>query len=143
MVGTSILSMGAGPSYTNAFLGQSPSGLERDQVRKKSFNILRQDDIVIEKSDAASPPESCSLHYDRTDQAPYSLDGEARMSVEGTSSHGTHKFDSEKLIEFLRITGPKAAHRRPRRLKQVEGDLSARKRALRFFGLTQRKAEEA
>jgi hypothetical protein len=53
---------GAGPLYTDAIMGQTPSVAEREYARKVSSTILREDSIRIE-SEVSSRPDSWSIHW--------------------------------------------------------------------------------
>ena len=43
--------LGAGPLYTNAVMGQTPSAQQRENVCKASSTILREDSIKVELHD--------------------------------------------------------------------------------------------
>jgi hypothetical protein len=72
-----MAALSAGPLYTNAVMGTAPSAQQREDVRKASSTILRQDSIKVELSHEIHPPfaeqesRPDSLHYARTDQPPY------------------------------------------------------------------------
>ncbi|KAK4548282.1 hypothetical protein LTR36_010152 [Oleoguttula mirabilis] len=119
MFGHTGLAVGAGPLYTNAIMGQAPSAVERENLRKASSTILREDSIHIEEeSGEASRPDSWSMHYDCTNQAPI-------------------KAASHDLAFFLRTTGPTASHRRPSKNEHPRRALA--ENALRFLKKAQKR----
>ncbi len=55
----------AGPFYTNADMGQSPSAEQKQQVREACSTIAREDSLQVEDSenpDTQSRPDSFSIH---------------------------------------------------------------------------------
>ena len=115
------MTIGAGPLYTNAVMGQAPSAAARELARKESSVILRRDSIQIEESSNASRPDSWSVHYDCTDQAPYSTIWDGRGRGRASSLHLPPENPSHDLALFLRLTGPTAPHRRPSQLLYRSG----------------------
>jgi hypothetical protein len=61
MMPPASMAFAAGPLYTNALMGQAPSIAEREQARKASSTILREDSIRIE-SETDSQSELWSIH---------------------------------------------------------------------------------
>ena len=142
---SATMAIGAGPSYTNAVMGQAPSAVEREKARKASSSILRQDCIQIEVSDSYSPSGSWSMHFDRTDQAPYSSKDDNNekdddMMTQNSLLCPNPAMQSYKLAQFLRTTGPTAPHRRPSKLDRPRTAVYRTRNALRFLKLKQRRS---
>lgn len=154
--------LGAGPLYTNAIMGSTPSAEQRENVRKASSTILREDFIQVELHDqdrddstttdttlcAGSTqierPESCrswwSTTFDRTDQAPYTTRAAATMNTQTSMTRLPKANASHDLAFFLKTTGPTAPHRRPSKLEHHPGrPVSVSKNALRFLKVGQRR----
>lgn len=161
------MSIGAGPLYSNASaMGQTSSSARagqlptqqqrREKIRKaNSTTILRQDFIqqTFEASSqrpsspqtlSLSRPESWSMHYDCTSQAPYlnkyttagaSNSSEDRMMPQTSLARlpkENSREGSHDLAFFLRTTGPTAPHRRPSKVEHPRRTISA-KNAFRLF----------
>jgi hypothetical protein len=126
MIPPAGMAFAAGPLYTNALMGQAPSIAEREQARKASSTILREDSIRIE-SETDSQSELWSIHQYvlittpgpiwlliartksvRTDQAPYN-----DMNTQHSLTRLPRENASYDLSQFLRKTGPPPPHRRP------------------------------
>lgn len=134
MVKPPRLTMGAGQSYTNALMGQSPSAAERESVRKASTQILREDSIYVEESDnLSSRPDSFSIHCDYTDQAPYSSTVIESLATGARSPHVPKENPSHELAYFLRTTGPPALHRLPSKKERPKRRVFKSMEALRFL----------
>ena len=137
VINNTAMAFGAGPLYTNAIMGQTPSAAEREQARKASSTILREDSIRVEESDNVSLPDSWSMHFDDTNQAPYStVDKEptgARTDLHWTTRHGSMR----PLVNFLRDTGPVPPHRQPSKIEHPSRTVARKKKAMQFFKLRQ------
>jgi len=129
------MAFGADPLDTNSIMGKSQSILERDNP--SSINS-REKPIRIgegpQRPDELSRPDSWSLHYDRTDQAPYACSKDDNKMITATSlltlpaSNASHD-----LAFFLRTTGPTAPHRRPSKIGQPTRLVATPKHAFRLF----------
>lgn len=139
MLGPTTMAIGAGPLYTNAVMGQAPSATERENARKASSTILRRDCIHIEESENFSRPESWSMHFDCTNQAPYSTKEDDEMMTQTSLLHLPPENPSHDLAFFLRTTGPTAPHRRPSKLERPQRAASGPKNAFRFPKIRQRR----
>ena len=137
------MAIGAGPLYVNAVMGQAPSASQRDHVRKTSLQITARHDIDIEESEQQpSRPDSWSMHFDRTDQAPYSSAGATDDMMTQTSLLNLPKENpSRDLAFFLRTTGPTAPHRRPSKIEQHPRRNATPKNALRFLRLGHKRSQ--
>jgi hypothetical protein len=152
MLGQTAMAIGAGPLYTNAIMGQAPSAIERENARVASSTILRQDTITIEESpriegppklkepESLSRPDSFSMHFDCTDQAPYSPETNGRMITQSSLLGIPRTNASHDLAFFLKTTGPTAPHRRPSKVDRPRQAVAAPKNALRFLRLKQKKS---
>lgn len=136
----SSMGIGAGPLYTNAIMGQTLTPAERENARKASSTILREDRIQIEESESVSRPDSYSIHCNYTDQAPYSTGEDGTMMTQKSLLHIPSDNPSHDLALFLRLTGPTQPHRRPNRLENGERSVSGRGRSLRFLRLKRRRS---
>ncbi|KAK5175333.1 uncharacterized protein LTR77_000471 [Saxophila tyrrhenica] len=126
----SCRAFGAGPLYTKAIMGQSPSAEEREQQREAYSTILREDSIHVEESenpDTYSRPDPFSIHHDCTDQAPYA------MITEQSLLHLPFKNPSHDLAFFLRTTGPTTPHHRPSKVSQPARPPVPSKNAFKFL----------
>lgn len=142
MFGPTSMAIGAGPLYTNAVMGQAPSATERENARKASSSILRRKSIQIEESENFSRPESWSMHFDCTNQAPYSAkDDDDDMITQTSLLRLPHDNPSHALAEFLRTTGPTATHRRPSKLERPQRVPPGPMSALRFLKLRSRRSQ--
>jgi hypothetical protein len=136
----------AGPSYTNAMMGQAPSAQQREAARKASSSILREDSIHVECEQSVvdeaerDRPDSWSMHHDCTNQAPYSTRLENQMITQSSALRLPKNNESRDLAFFLATTGPTAPHRRPSKLVHPRKAPSAPKHALKFFKFGQRRA---
>lgn len=158
-------------SSSSAIMGQASSSSSSAARQRHQYNgthratnnsaIFRQDSIVREVEDlplpALSREDSWSMHYDRTDQAPYCAqpihrprndrDGDTMMTSTSLL-HLPRENASADLAYFLRTTGPiDAPHRRPTKLEQhPRRAVSAPKNALKFLrmgGGQRRKVQNA
>lgn len=138
------MAIGAGPLYVNAVMGEAPSASQRDCVRETTLRITARHDIDVEESEQPSRPDSWSMHYDRTDQAPYSpteLDSSTMMTQASLLTLPKDN-PSRDLALFLRMTGPTAPHRRPSKIEQhPRRGVSAPKNALRFLKLGRKRPQ--
>jgi hypothetical protein len=161
MFGPAGMAVGAGPFYTNAIMGQAPSATtaafdERDSVRKASGTIIREDFSIrieeeyprrqqqqLDSGIELSSPDSWSLNFAYTDQAPYcssdSRDGDTKMMTQQSLPRLPRENKSYDLAYFLRTTGPTAPHRRPSKVGHPRRSVAAPKKALRFLKLGQRR----
>lgn len=142
-MGMGIAALGAGPLYTNAIMGQSPSAQQREQVRKASSTILREDSIKVECSDDVHTPfgeqesRPDSLHYARMDQPPYARSTDR---VTTPASQAKDKFPTHDLAFFLKTTGPNPPNRRPRKVDDhPRRAMSASKNVLKWLKVGQRR----
>lgn len=126
------MALGAGPLYVNAVMGQAPLNARRDNARKTSLQITARHDIEIEESTQPSRPDSWSMHYDRTDQAPYSSCIRDNMMTQTSLLKLPKENPSRELAFFLRTTGPTAPHRLPSKIGRQP---RASRNALRILGL--------
>ncbi|KAK5115390.1 hypothetical protein LTR85_009850 [Meristemomyces frigidus] len=141
MFGHTGMAVGAGPLYTNAIMGQAPSAVERENIRKASSSILREDSILIEEeSGEASRPDSWSMHYSCSNQAPYASSKDDIMMTQTSFLTLPRDNASHDLAFFLRTTGPTAPHRRPSKIEHPRRAVAAPKHALRFLKIPQRRA---
>lgn len=154
--------LGAGQLYTNAIMGSTPSAEQRENVRKASSTILREDFIQVELHDQdqddratvdttvctgqepVQRPESCrswwSTTFDRTDQAPCTTKTDSDMNTQTSMPRLPKGNASHDLAFFLRTTGPTAPHRRPSKLNHHPGRaISVSKNAFRFLKVGQRR----
>jgi hypothetical protein len=142
MINNTAMAFGAGPLYTNAIMGQAPSAAEREHARKASSTILREDSIRVEESDNVSLPDSWSMHFDCTNQAPYSTVDKEHTNAR-TDLHRTTKDGSlRELVDFLRDTGPIPPHRRPSKIEYASRTVARRKKAMQFLKLRQHNVHE-
>ena len=143
MPSPAAMPLGAGPLYTNALMGQAPSTAARENARKASSTILRQDTIHIEESENVSRPESWSIHFACTDQAPFSPREGNGMITQSSILHLPPANPSHDLAFFLRTTGPTQPHRRPSKLNQSQDASSGKhgnsRNALRFLRIRQKR----
>ncbi|KAM0712206.1 hypothetical protein Q7P37_011300 [Cladosporium fusiforme] len=144
-MGMGIAALGAGPLYTNAIMGQTPSAQQREQVRKASSTILREDSIKVECSDDAHAPfgeqesRPDSLHYSRMDQLPYARSTDKIMTPKSRLSL-RKEFASHDLAFFLKTTGPNPPSRRPRKVEDhPRRAVSASKNVLKWLKVGQRR----
>ncbi|KAK5131736.1 hypothetical protein LTR08_000625 [Meristemomyces frigidus] len=142
MFGPTGMAVGAGPLYTNAVMGQVPSAVERENFRKASSTILREDSILVEEEPGeGSQPDWWSLHCDDTTSAPYSSDKDERMMTQTSLLNLPRDNASHDLAFFLRTTGPTAPHRRPSKPSKIDQPrraVAAPKNALRFLKIPRR-----
>lgn len=140
-----MVALGAGPLYTNAVMGQTPSTEQREHVRKISSTILREDSIKVELHDdihasfgeQGSRPDS--LHYARTDQPPYVKEADDKMMTQTSLHHLPKHNASHDLAYFLKTTGPNAPSRRPKKVEDhPRRAMSASKNVLKWLGVGQR-----
>lgn len=150
------MTIGAEPLYC-VNMGQAPSSTssstavydkqQRDKIRKASSTILREDSIqqTEEISDEhwssttvpLSREDSWSMHYDCTNQAPYSngprsTDGSMITQQSLVNLPRDNKYYD--LAFFLKTTGPTAPHRRPSKCEPVPPKRSVSgKNAFRFL----------
>lgn len=137
-----IMAVGAGPLYVNAVMGQAPSASQRDHVRETSLQITARHDIDIEESEQPSRPDSWSLHYDRTDQAPYSTGVPNTMMTQTSLLNLPKGNPSRDLAFFLTTTGPSPPHRRPSKVEEhPRRGVSNPKNALRFLRLGHKRSQ--
>jgi len=129
------MAIGAGPSYVNAIMGHAPSVAEREHVRKESLQITARHDIDVEESEQppVSRPDSWSMHYDRTDQAPYCSNVTDKMMTQTSLLNLPKDNESRDLAFFLRTTGPTAPHRRPSKIERPPRAIATSRNALRFL----------
>lgn len=127
-------------------MGQAPSAAEREEVRKASSTIFREDSIVrqVEVSREYELPtlsreDSWSMHCAYTDQAPYSnaksYHGDSKMMTSTSMLHLPKGNASKELVDFLRRTGPSEPHRRPSKIEHPRRTVSAPKNALKMLKL--------
>jgi hypothetical protein len=144
--GMGMAAFGAGPLYTNAVMGQAPSSQQREYARKTSSTILREDSIKVELHDdihasfgeQESRPDS--LHYARTDQPPYVKDADDTMMTQTSLLHLPKGNASHDLAYFLKMTGPNAPSRRPRKVEDhPRRAISASKNVLKWLKVGQRR----
>jgi len=124
-----------GMALAPVIMGQLPSAVavETESVRKPSTTILREDSILIE-AEGVSRPDSWSMHYDRTDQAPYAESTDDNKMMTSTNLlHIPRDNPSHDLAFFLRTTGPLAPHRKPSKVEHPRRAVTAPQKALRFF----------
>ena len=140
MTGPIDMALGAGRLYTNAIMGQVPSAIERENARKASSTILREDSIHVEESENVSRPDSWSMHYDCTDQAPYSDRQDDETMTQASLLHIPSENPSHELAFFLRTTGPTAPHRRPSKIEDSPRPTRGPRNAFRFLRAKQRQA---
>ena len=142
MVNHTGIAFGAGPSYTNAIMGQGPSAAERDHARKASTTILREDSIQVEQSDNISLADSWSMHFDCMSQARYCStdngDMVARKEVLGMGQAN----ECYDLALFLNESGPKPLHRRPSKVASSSRSTVKSTRPLHFLKLRLKKKEQ-
>jgi hypothetical protein len=144
--GLGMAALSAGPLYTNAVMGQAPSAQQREDLRKASSTILREDSIKVELHDDIhasfgeqdSRPDS--LHYARTDQPPYVKSIDDKMMTQTSLLHLPKGNASHDLAYFLKTTGPNAPSRRPRKVEDhPRRAMSASKNVLRWLKVGQRR----
>lgn len=144
--GVGVAALAAGPLYTNAVMGQTPSAQQREHVRKASSTIVREDSIKVELHDdlhaslgeQESRPDS--LHYARTDQPPYVNGTDDKMMTQTSLLHLPKSNASHDLAYFLKTTGPNAPSRRPRKIEnQPRRAMSASKNVLKWLKGGQRR----
>ena len=135
MIHNTAKAFGAGPLYTNAIMGQAPSAAEREQARKASSTILREDSIRDEKSDNVSLPDSWSMHYDCTNQAPYSTVDDQHTKARADLHRATKDDRLHDLVKFLNDTGPLPPHRRPSKIEHSSRTVARKKKAMQFLKL--------
>lgn len=136
------MAIGAGPLYVNAVMGQSPSGPQQEHVRKTSPQITARHDIDIEESEQQpSRPDSWSMHYDRTDQAPYDTGVQDEMMTQASLLTLPKENPSRDLAFFLRTTGPTAPHRRPSKIDPHSRRTATPNNAFRFLKLGQKRSQ--
>lgn len=129
-------------------MGQAPSAAEREEVRKASSAIFREDSIVRQvevNREYELPPlsreDSWSMHCAYTDQAPYSnanaktYHGDSKMMTSTSMLHLPKGNASKELVDFLRRTGPPEPHRRPSKIEHPRRTVSAPKSALKMLKL--------
>lgn len=134
MFGPTGIAVAAGPLYTNAIMGQAPSAVERENIRKASSTIFREDSILVEEESIdVSRPDSFSIHCDYTDQAPYSTDRDDEMMTSTSHLRLPKDNASHDLAFFLRTTGPSAPHRRPSKIDHPKRAVAVPKNAFKFF----------
>jgi hypothetical protein len=141
-----MAALGAGPLYTNAVMGTAPSAQQREDVRKASSTILRQDSIKVELSHEIHPPfveqesRPDSLHYARTDQPPYVKSVDDKMMTQTSLLHLPKANASHDLAYFLKTTGPNAPNRRPKKVDDhPRRAMSASKNVLKWLKVGQRR----
>lgn len=140
MFASASMAVGAGPLFTNAIMGQTPSAAEREELRKASSTILREDSIRIEEEPADfSRPDSWSMHCVYTNQAPYSMCKDDDMMTATSHLHLPKENPSADLAFFLRTTGPAAPHRRPSKIEHPRKAVAAPKKALSLLRIRQRR----
>ena len=138
MIGPTGMAFRAGPLYTNAIMGQAPSVTEREQARKASCTIRREDSIHVEESENTSRPESWSIHFDCTNQAPYQSEPTSKMMTQSSLPRLLKENASHDLAFFLRTTGPTAPHRRASKVERQQRAAPTPKNALRFLRIRQK-----
>ncbi|EME48877.1 hypothetical protein DOTSEDRAFT_49267 [Dothistroma septosporum NZE10] len=127
-------------------MGQAPSAAEREEVRKASSTIFREDTIVRQvevnreyELPTLSREDSWSMHCAYTDQAPYSnaksYHGDSKMMTSTSMLHLPRGNASKELVDFLRRTGPPEPHRRPSKIEHPRRSISAPKHALKMLKL--------
>jgi hypothetical protein len=146
--GMGMAAFGAGPLYTNAVMGQKPSAQQRENVRKASSTILREDSIRVELHDDIhasfgeqdSRPDS--LPHARTDQPKYvKEDPDDKMMTQTSLLHLPKGNASQDLAYFLKTTGPNAPTRRPRKVEDhPRRAMSASKNVLKWLRVGQRRS---
>lgn len=104
--------------------------------------MVEQGSIRVEEADSGaepfSRPDSWSIHYACTDQAPYNTD-QLTAEVDGNMMTTTSLLklprdnDSRNLAFFLRTTGPDLSHRRPTKIEQTKPPVTAPIKAWWFF----------
>lgn len=137
MVNQPAMAFGAGPLYTNAIMGQGPSAAEREHARKASSTIFREDSILVEESENVSRPDSWSLHFDCTDQPPYSNTEKEDLESRTEKNPAESSNCTYELSHFLRSTGPVPPHRQPSKIENPSRATARRKKAIRFLKLGQ------
>lgn len=140
MFGPTGIAVGAGPLYTNAIMGQAPSAIERENLRKASSTILREDSILIEEEPGeVSRPDSWSMHYSCSNQAPYVSGKDDNMLTQTSFLTLPRDNASHDLAFFLKTTGPTAPHRRPSKIEHPRRAVVTPKNALRFLKIAPRR----
>jgi hypothetical protein len=139
-----MAALGAGPLYANAVMGTAPSAQQREDVRKASSTILKQDSIKVELdihppfAEQESRPDS--LHYARTDQPPHVKSDDDKMMTQTSLLHLPKANASHDLAYFLKTTGPNAPNRRPKKVDDhPRRAMSASKNVLKWLKVGQRR----
>lgn len=160
------MNIGAGPVYDSAIMGQGPSSTttadvdatdcQRDKIRKASSTIWREDSIqqhfeestrcpspvsplIGDQTVPLSRPDSWSMHYACTTQAPYSNPtassaNEDKMITQTSLARLPKDNELYDLAFFLRTTGPAPPHRKPSKIQHPRRAVSG-KTALRLLRL--------
>ena len=139
MFGPTGMAIGAGPLCVNAIMGQAPSATERNNAHMANSTILREDSLRIEEFEKTSWPDSWSMHFDCTSQAPYSIENKDEMMTLTSLPRLPSDNPSADLAFFLRTTGPTAPHRRPGKI-DVRKVAASPKNALRFLKIGPRRS---
>lgn len=139
--GPTGMAVGAAPFYTEDNMGQAPSAVEREALRKASSTILREDSIVQTEEDCGSysRPDSWSMHHTCTNQAPYSDPTKDMMMTQESLLRASKANTSHDLAYFLRTTGPTAPHRRPSKLSHSKRGAATSKQPFRFLKMVPRR----
>lgn len=146
---TASMGFAAGPLYTNAIMGQIPSAQQREDLRKASSTIFREDSIKVEllddvnTADDLSRQDSFSIHHACTDQAPYTNDRDDEMMTQNSLLVMPRKAASHDLAQFLRTTGPMAPHRRPSKVDRSKRSAAKPKNVLNMFKSGHRRPTES
>lgn len=125
LVGTGTATMGSSSSST---------AHATEELRRASSTILREDSILQvshPKSGELSRPDSWSMHFDCTDQAPYASSKNDKMMTQTSLLTLPKTNASHDLAHFLRSTGP--CQRRPSKMEKHGRVVSAPKIALKFL----------
>jgi len=147
--GTASMGFAAGPLYTNAVMGQIPSARQKEDLRKASSTILREDSIKVElhddvnAADDTDRQDSFSIHHACTDQAPYTNDEDGEMMTQNSLLSLPRKSASHDLAQFLRTTGPMAPHRRPSKVDRSRRAAAKPKNVLNLFKPGSRRPNES
>jgi hypothetical protein len=90
------------------------------QTSSVSIQAMRQQAVPHNYSKPAPSaryrPDSWSIHYDYTDQAPYTARGDDGITAPTGLSNISEGNASYELAEFLRTTAPKPPHRKPSKI---------------------------
>lgn len=165
------MTIGAGPVYGHATMGQGPSttttdatfaDIQRGKIRKATSTIWREDSIeqhfeestrcpspvsplIEQQTVPLSRPDSWSMHYHCTTQAPYSnpaaISSDDNMITQTSLLRMPKYSDMYDLAFFLRTTGPAPPHRKPSKIEHPRRAVSGRN-ALRLLRLGGQKQQQ-